>query len=255
MVTQWTELTDSQWEVIENIFADQEMRIHSVRTILDAILWIVRTGSQWRNLDRLFPPWQSVYHHFRRWKTNGKLEAMNTYLVAFERYCSDRKDYASQASIDSQSIKLAPFINLAKGYDGNKKVNGRKRHVLVDTLGLVLGVHISGANSSDGEEGCILLDKAKSSLLEVKRILGDGAYRKTFENYASKDHGIEVVISSRPPSVQGFIPLKWRWVSERTFGWFNFFRRLDKDHERTAESSAAMILLASSQIILSRFKG
>lgn len=255
MVTQWTELTDSQWEVIENIFADQELKIHSVRTILDAILWIVRTGSQWRNLDRLFPPWESVYYHFRQWKNNGKIETMNRYLVAFERYCADRNDCASQASIDSQSVKLAPFINLDKGYDGNKKVNGRKRHVLVDTLGLVLGVHISGANGSDGSEGCILLDKAKASLVAVKRILGDGAYRKTFEEYASQHHCIDVVISSRPPTVKGFLPLKWRWVSERTFGWFNFFRRLDKDHERTAESSAAMILLANSQIILSRFRG
>lgn len=254
MVAQWRELTDSQWEVIEKLFSDQELKKHSVRTIVDAILWIVRTGAQWRNLDRRFPPWQSVYYHFRQWKLKGKIEELNLYLVAFERYCNDREEYASLSSIDSQSIKTAPFVCKDKGLDGFKRINGRKRHILVDTMGSILGIVVGPADTYDGHVGCSLLKKCKSTLQRMKKVLADNAYRGEFIRYAKREFTIEVDISSPPPSKKGFVPVAWRWVVERTFGWLNFFRRLDKDHEKTAGSSACMVLWANIQIILSRFK-
>ena len=140
----------------------------------------------------------------------------------------------------------------AKGIDGNKKVNGRKRHIVVDTLGLILGVVVSAANQADGQTGIKLLARCKEQLKRLKKILVDGVYIGAFAEFVTNDLGVEVEISSRPPTAKGFVPIKKRWVNERTFGWLNFYRRLDKDHEKTTKSSESMILIANVQIVLGR---
>lgn len=254
MVAQWRELTDLQWEVIELILPKQVLKKHNVRTILNAIFWILRTGAQWRNLDSQFPPWQSVYYHFRRWKQAGVIEDLNAALVQLERTAVGREKLPSMGAIDSQTVKAAPLIKEAKGIDGNKRINGRKRHILVDTMGLILGVIVNAANSHDGRTACRLLHKCEPLLDRMKKVLVDGGYAGDFIAYAEAFHALEVELSSRPPTARGFVPIRWRWVVERTFGWLNFFRRLSKDYEKTVESSAAMILLANVQVILSRIK-
>ena len=252
MQIQYTELTDSQWEVLKEILPHQRKRKHCLRLIVNAIFWIHRTGSQWRNLPLNFPAWKSVYYYFHRWSRNGTWQELNIWLVELERVFAEKEIEASLICADSQSVKAGPFVHEDKGIDGNKKVNGRKRHILVDTLGLVLGVVVSAANKADGQVGISLLRQCKGQFGRLKKVLVDGVYAGAFVEFATNELKIEVELSSRPPSSRGFVPIKKRWVNERTFGWFNFFRRLDKDHEKSTKSSESMTLIANIQIILGR---
>jgi transposase len=254
MITQYEELTDFQWEVIEDLFEEQRRCKLNLRNVLDAILWLLRTGSQWRNLESKYPPWSAVYYHFRKWKNDGRFENMNIRLNEMERYSEDREETASAVCVDSQSVKVSSFISLDTGVDGGKKIKGRKRHIVTDTMGLVQGVIVSAANVYDGNEGIKVFGKTKMVLQRVKKVFADGSYKGDFEQFIKDLIEAEVDISSRPPGEKGFVPIKIRWVVERTFGWFNFFRRLSKDYEKTVESSASWILLANCQIILSRMR-
>ena len=254
MIKQFEELTDFQWEVIEDLFAEQEICDHSLRDVLNAILWLLRTGSQWRNLESKYPPWSAVYHHFRKWKKDGRFEEINQRLNEIERYSEDRELTPSAVCIDSQSIKVSSFISEEVGIDGGKKINGRKRHIVTDTMGLILGVIVTSANLHDGKVGIKVFGKIDHLLGRVLKVFADGSYRGSFEKFIKQYINAEVEISSRPPSEKGFVPVKIRWVAERTFGWFNFFRRLGKDYEKTVESSASWILLANIQTILTRLR-
>lgn len=220
---------------------------------MDAIFWYLRIGSQWRNLPEGFPAWQSVYYYFRKWQRDGVLERLNTELNKRERIRMGKAQTPSMLSIDSQSVKVAPFIQEDKGIDGNKKVNGRKRHLLTDTLGLVWGVVVHGANQTDGAMAQRVVEPLQGYLHRMKKILADAAYKQRFMDWVYTNLlGVELEISSRPPTSQGFVPVQWRWVTERAFGIANFFRRLDKDHEKTVESSQAWILWMNCQVILNR---
>lgn len=254
MIKQFEELTDFQWEVIEDLFPEQVNCQHSLKTIINAILWLLRTGSQWRNIESKYPAWQSVYYHFRKWKRDGRFQQVNQRLNEMERYSEDRKETPSAICTDSQTIKIAPFISQQTGVDGGKKINGRKRHIITDTMGLIIGVGISAANAYDGSVAIAIFGNYRHELKSVKMVFADGSYKGAFEQMVKKLLKAGVDISSRPPSAQGFVPVKIRWVVERTFGWLNFFRRLSKDYEKTVESSAAWIFLANSQIILSRMR-
>ena len=254
MQTHFTELSDSQWEVLKDILPHQRKRKHSLRSIVNAIFWLHRNGGQWRNLAVNFPPWKSVYYYFHRWSRNGIWEKLNGWLVELERQYQSKEVAASLVCVDSQSIKAGPFVSEDKGIDGNKKVNGRKRHILVDTLGLILGVVVSAANKADGVMGIDLLCRCQEHFSRLKKILVDGVYAGAFTEFATTEMKIEVEISSRPPTSKGFVPIKKRWVNERTFGWFNFYRRLDKDHEKSTKSSESMILIANIQLILGRMR-
>ncbi len=128
------ELTDAQWQVIEKILNQTRKRKYELRAIVNAILWVLRTGSQWRNLPGGYPPWQSVYYYFRRWQANGLLERLNSELNQAERIKQGKKTTPSLLCIDSQSVKVAAFVSKDKGIDGNKRINGNKRHLIVDTL-------------------------------------------------------------------------------------------------------------------------
>ena len=254
MQAQFNELSDFQWEGIMDLLPTQRKRKYDLRDVVNSIFYLHRTGIQWRNLPLNFVPWRIAYYYFRSWTKNGTWEALNVFLVEFERSCQGKEVSASLACADSQSIKAAPFINEGRGIDGNKKVNGRKRHILVDTLGLIIGVVVSAANKSDGQVGCELMKKCSGQFGRLKKVLVDAVYAGTFFDFVADEFGVEVEISSRPPTSKGFVPIKKRWVNERTFGWFNFFRRLDKDHEKTTKSSESMVLLANIQVILGRFE-
>lgn len=254
MQTQFKELSDSQWEVLKDILNHQRKRKHNLREVVNGILYLVRNGGQWRNLPINYPPWKSVYYYFFKWSRNGIWEDLNGLLVEAERVFHGKETSASLMCADSQSIKAGPFISQNKGIDGNKRVNGRKRHILVDTLGLILGVVVSAANLNDGAQGIGLLKKCAAKFSRLKKILIDAGYAGKFFEYVKNELKVEVEISSRPPTSKGFVPIKKRWVNERTFGWFNFFRRLDKDHEKTTKSSESMILIAHISILLARIK-
>ena len=253
MQIQYERLTDSQWEVMADFLPVKRKRQTNLRDVVDAIRWIVRTGIQWRNLDDRFPKWTCVTYYFYKWQVDGTLEAMNVGLNILERMALDKNPEPLLLCVDSQSVKSTPFVSQCKGIDGNKRINGRKRQVMVDTLGLVWAVVVHAANESDAKMGCELLKRSTRVLKPIAKILVDGGYQGDFFEVAKELLEAEVEISSKPPSAKGFVPVKWRWVSERTFGWFNFFRRLSKDYEKTVESSAAMILWANCQIIISNW--
>ena len=253
MQTHYKRLTDPQWEVIKEYLPLQRKRKYALRDVIDAIFWILRIGGQWRNLPECFPKWQSVYYYFRRWKSDGTLENINLALNRLERERMGKESTPAMFCIDSQSIKAAPFVKKDKGVDGNKKVNGRKRHILTDTLGLVWAVIVHAANKHDGVMAEKVVAPLQGYMHRMEKILADEAYKKRFINWVSENLlGVELKLSSKPPGTDGFVPVKWRWVSERTFGSLNFFRRLDKDHEKTTESSDAWVLWQNCQLILNR---
>ncbi|MFN8302347.1 MAG: IS5 family transposase [Saprospiraceae bacterium] len=254
MVTQFTELTDSQWEVMKVVLNCKRKRKHDLRAISNAMLFVARTGLQWRNLPKEYPKWTIVYYYFRRWTRDGTIDMLNLYLGQMERYLSDKEADPSLVCVDSQSIKSVPFVSRHRGLDPFKKVNGRKRHVVVDTLGLVIGVVVRAANSSDAVEGCTVLERCRRRWARLRKVLVDGAYQGRFLRWVEQHTEAVVEHASRPETVQGFVPIRWRWVVERTFAWFNFFRRLDKDREKTVESSESWILLANCSVILNRLE-
>lgn len=254
MKASFEELSDSQWEFIKEYLPIQRKRKYDLRDIVNAILVILRTGVQWRNLERNYPPWQSVYYYFRIWRKDGTLERLNAALNRQERLRQGKEGTPSLVCIDTQSIKAAPFVAQDKGIDGNKLVNGRKRHILVDTLGLVWAVVVHAADVHDGTKAHLLVDHLLGYLPRMKKILVDQAYRKVFHQWVQTNVlGLDVEFSSKPPSAKGFVPVKWRWVNERSFAWLNFFRRHSKDYEKTTNSSEAWILWANCQILLNRF--
>jgi putative transposase len=252
MVKQFDDLTDSQWQVIQKFLPVKRQREHDLRNIVNAIFWLLRVGAQWRNLDSRFPKWTAVYYYFYTWSRNGTIEKMNACLNEIERKKHDKEATPSLVCVDSQSVKLAPMIFEDRGTDGGKKVNGRRRQVMVDTLGLVWGASVHAANLSDTIMGCQLFEQVKERLVRLKKILVDAGYKGTFVDEAKIVLNVEVEISSRPPTEKGFVPLAKRWVSERTFGWTNFFRRVTKDYEHTTKSSETMILLMNCAIIINR---
>ncbi|MCJ8164594.1 IS5 family transposase [Pontibacter sp. E15-1] len=232
MESQYKRLTDSQWEVVKASLPVERKRKHSLRVIVDAIFYMLRVGGQWRNLpEGLFPKWQLVYYYFHKWQADGTLESLNWLLNIRERERQGKEASPSLLSIDSQSVKTDPFVSQETGVDGDKKVNGRKQHVITDTLGLVWGVVVHSANKADGVLAQRVVAPLRGYLHRREKILADAAYEQVFMEWVSENLlGVELEISSKPPGTEGFVPVRWRWVTERAFGMFSFFRRLDKDH-------------------------
>ncbi len=180
MQTQFEELSDTHWQFIEEILNERRKRKHDLRSVVNGILSILRKGSQWRNLDSNYPPWQIVYYYFRKWRCNGTLERLNNELNKRERKRHKKHETRSLLCIDNQSIKSAPFVNMDKGIDGNKMVNGRKRHLLVDTLGLVWGAFVHATDIHDSQKAHLLVEHCLGYLSRMKKILVDNAYKKGF---------------------------------------------------------------------------
>lgn len=251
MQKKYKRLTDSQWQVMAEFLPIQRKRKLNLRDVVDAILWMCRVGSQWRNLPESFPPWKAVNYYFNKWGRDGTLKRLNIGLNMLRRAKAGRDPNPSLVCVDSQSVKLAPLVKESRGIDNYKKINGRKRQTLVDTMGLVWGVLVHAANGSDSVFGSALIIELEGVLTRVKKVLVDQGYQKEFMQTTEKYLGVKAEISSKPPSEKGFVPVKWRWVSERTFGWFNFFRRLSKDYEKTVENAEAWIFWANCQINIS----
>lgn len=254
MQTHYKELSDTQWQVIKKVLEADRKRSYSLRSVVNSILKILRTGVQWRNLQVEGLKWELVYYYFRKWQKDGTLQRLNDQLNQLAREKQGKQATPSLVCIDSQSIKTAPFISQAKGIDGNKRINGRKRHLLVDTLGLIWGVVVSEANVADGSQAPLLVEHCLGYLTRIKKIAVDMAYKKVFQEWIENNIiGIELVFSGlgeKKPNA--FKPIQWRWVNERTFAWFNFFRRLAKDYEKTPHSAEGWILWANCLIIINR---
>lgn len=255
MQTKFTELTDSQWQYIEKILEKEQgkrKRHHDLRKILNAILWITRTGVQWRNLESKYPNWHIVYYYFAKWQRAGILKKILSCIVIAERVRNGRAPKASRVAIDSQSVKKVSFISMDTGIDGGKKVNGRKRHIAVDSLGLPIAISVTSAQVHDGQGGFELLWQLEQSCDRLSLICADMAYRGEFTDVVENIYKWKIEIAQKPESQQGFVPQKGRWQVERSIAWLNFFRRLAKDYERTVDSAIAFIQLAFCSIILAR---
>lgn len=221
----FTPLSNSQWKSIEKFVDTGRKRENKLRRVVNAILKITRLGMQWRNLEEkphFYPPWQSVYYYFRKWQKEGIWGKILAFLVGKERVRQGRNRQASAVAVDSQSVKKGSLISLDTGIDGNKNVNGRKRHLAVDTLGLPLAMHVSAANKHDGQEGIELLWQLDQASARLELIRADQAYQGYFVK-CSDYYNWQVEITQKPESAQGFIPQTGRWQVERSFSWFNRF--------------------------------
>lgn len=253
MIKQWQPLTDSQWAAISPFFPLQRKRKHDLRRVVNTLLWLLRTGCQWRNLPYEDLPWQSVYYYFHRWKMDGTFEKLNATLNQRDRLQTQREALPSVVCVDSQSVKLSPMIWEERGLDVHKRVNGRKRQLVVDTQGRIWVAIVHAAHEADGPAATRLIATLLWRVGErLEKVYGDQAYNGVFA-CALADWSIDFIKASRPESAQGFVPVAKRWVVERTIAWTNFFRRIAKDYEYTVSSSVSWLYLANSQIMLQRF--
>ncbi len=224
MTSQFEKLTDSQWNAISDIFP-QRKRILSLRTIVNALLYIVRTGCQWRNLPESYPKWTAVYYYFEKWQANQTIERINFRLNSIDRENESRKATPSLLCIDSQSVKLNPMLEKDRGIDGNKRVNGRKRQYLVDTGGRLWAVVVHAANMADAKGGLPLLAKVEQ-LNRLEKFLGDTAYNGIFADaLLAKGYQYEKAACIAGNADQSAVEIKTgkkfiveakRWVIERS---------------------------------------
>ena len=252
-----TDLTDAQWSLIEPILPPPDLtgrhEKHPRREIVNAIFYLLRTGCAWRMLPHDLPPWQTVYRYFRRWSADGTADAIHDRLRDRLRDGDGRDPMVSAGIIDAQSVKGADTVGAAtRGYDAGKRINGRKRHIVVDTLGLLLLVSVTTAGVQDRTAAHRVLEQLRFSMASVLTVFADGGYAGKLVVYARRRLRLAVDIVAKPPDQVGFAVLPRRWVVERTFGWLMRCRRLGRDYERLPATSEAFIKWAMIGVMTRR---
>ena len=250
-----TDLTDKQWQVIEKLVTGKvRKRKHSLRSILNGIFYLVKTGCQWRMLPSDFAPWNTVYYYYRKWKYEGLIEELHEMLRDFTRRKAGRSLSPSLGLIDSRSVKTSRNGGPERGIDGGKKTKGRKQHIITDTMGLVLTVVVHAANVHDSKAALGVIKNLRGRFPRLTKIIADGGYRGELVEQVQKALGWILEIVLRTEQTKKFVGLPKRWIVERTFSWFESYRRLSKDYEVDIQTSQTMIYLTMMHIMLNRIK-